>query len=116
MAGLCFLSGIMGMYLPETLGRIFPNTVEEVLSWPRDLTKEQWEDIKVRRSELWGKVKDGWHGRKSDDKKTSDGYAGQSYPDKGLSNPAFSVENGTCYWKTPASATDGRNTPDVTRF
>ena len=34
------------MYVPETLNRPMPNSIEDILTWSRDLTPEEWELVK----------------------------------------------------------------------
>ena len=40
------ICGYTCLYVPETLNRPLPNSVEDVLKWSRDLTPEEWKIVK----------------------------------------------------------------------
>ncbi|CAF1005000.1 unnamed protein product [Brachionus calyciflorus] len=38
--------GLISLYVPETLNRSLPNSIDDVLKWPRSLTKDEWKVVK----------------------------------------------------------------------
>ena len=38
--------GILSLYVPETLNRPLPNSIEDVCKWPRSLTPEEWKVVR----------------------------------------------------------------------
>ena len=38
--------GIISLYVPETLNRPLPNSIDDVVKWPRSLSKEEKKDAK----------------------------------------------------------------------
>ncbi len=48
---LAIVAAVLALYLPETLHRALPLTIEEVERWPRHLTKDEKEGAKKRQEE-----------------------------------------------------------------
>lgn len=42
---MSILCGIISLYVPETLNRPLPNSIEDVVKWPRNLTEEEWKVV-----------------------------------------------------------------------
>jgi hypothetical protein len=43
---ISIVCGFICLYVPETLNRPMPNSIEDILKWSRDLTPEEWEFVK----------------------------------------------------------------------
>jgi len=54
------ICGFISLYVPETLNRPLPNSIEDVLKWPRTLTAEEWKAVdELNRKEFdYKKVKE----------------------------------------------------------
>jgi MFS family permease len=47
------ICGLVYLYLPETLNRSLPNSIEDVVKWPRTLSSEEWKAVKeMNRNEM----------------------------------------------------------------
>lgn len=40
------LCGLISLYVPETLNRPLPNSIEDVVSWPRTLSADEWKVVR----------------------------------------------------------------------
>lgn len=43
---MSMLCGIVSLYVPETLNRPLPNSVDDVVKWPRSLNPEEWKTVR----------------------------------------------------------------------
>jgi hypothetical protein len=43
---ISIVCGILSLYVPETLNRPLPNSIDDVCRWPRDLTSDEWRIVK----------------------------------------------------------------------
>ncbi len=50
---ISILCGVLSLYVPETLNRPLPNSIEDVCKWPRSLTPEEWRTVReINRNEF----------------------------------------------------------------
>jgi hypothetical protein len=50
---ISILCGILSLYVPETLNRPLPNSIDDVCKWPRSLTPEEWRIVReINRKEF----------------------------------------------------------------
>ncbi len=43
---IAIICGFTGLYVPETLNRPLPNSIEDVLKWTRTLSKDEWKEAR----------------------------------------------------------------------
>lgn len=43
---LSILCGLISLYVPETLNRPLPNSIEDVVKWPRSLNSDEWKVVR----------------------------------------------------------------------
>ncbi len=43
---ISILCGLLSLYVPETLNRPLPNSIDDVVKWPRNLTRDEWHQVK----------------------------------------------------------------------
>ena len=86
---MTLVGAVLALLLPETLGRPLPNTMEEVLSWPFSLTKEERQNVRQRRGNLGYGVDEVKMEKRQDQPVAGIFPGGQFKQNEGQENPAY---------------------------